>query len=124
MNFTPLNGHIVIRELDADRQTKGGIILPDNAQKKSQRGVVLFAFEPYINKDGERVKPQVKPGDLVLFPKYEGEEFEFGNVKVMILKDSVLRGIFRDDPEPSQDLVADGEMFSMSDGLAVGAVAS
>ncbi len=95
MLFTPLNGHVVIREQDAERTSRGGIVLPDSAQKKSCKGTVVAVYEPYEDPDGAH-DPKVNPGDVVLFPKYAGEEFSFDGEKVMLLKESLILGICRE----------------------------
>lgn len=91
MKLIPENGRVVVKRLDAETVTPGGIVLPDNAQKKSQKGEVL-AVNSYRNKDGKTVEPLFSVGDTVLFGLYAGEEFVLpdGEKVLFIQEDSIL----------------------------------
>jgi len=93
MIFKPLNGQVVVKRTSAEKVTRGGIVLPDNAQKESQIGTVKAVFEPYTDADGKHHESQVSVGDVVLFPKYEGEEFTFDDEKVLLMKHTAIRGV-------------------------------
>lgn len=98
MIFTPLNGQVVVKRKNSESVTRGGIVLPDNAQKESQEGTVLAVFSEYTDADGKTHRPQVDVGDRILFPKYEGEEFDMPPWgKVLLMKGTAIRGIIRDE---------------------------
>ena len=74
MAIKPLGDRILLKVLEAEEKTKGGIYLPDTAKEKPQEGKVIAVGEGKILKDGTRKKPEVKVGDIVLFGKYSGTE--------------------------------------------------
>ncbi|MFH0877805.1 MAG: co-chaperone GroES [Candidatus Omnitrophota bacterium] len=74
MNFQPLGDRIVIKPLEAESKTKGGILLPDTAKEKPQEGKVLAVGKGKILDNGTVQKPEVKEGDVVLYGKYSGTE--------------------------------------------------
>ena len=73
-SLRPLEDRVVLKVLDAEEKTAGGILLPDSAQEKPQRGKITAVGEGKINKDGKRMKLDVKKGDVVLFGKYAGSD--------------------------------------------------
>ena len=75
MKVRPLGDRIVIRRFDADEKTAGGIILPDSARNKPQKGKVLSVGPGKLLKDGTRKPLQIKEGDVVLFTNWAGDEF-------------------------------------------------
>ena len=90
MYLKPLNGRLVVKRLDAETESPGGIILPDMAQKQNQRGLVFSASE-WVDPHGNVRTPDVGPGDEILFPKYVGEEILIGSDKYLLIKhDDVL----------------------------------
>lgn len=72
----PLADRVLIEVKEEETKTKGGILLPDTAQKKSQKGVVIAVGEGKYNDNGQRIPMEVKVGDEVLFAKYSGTEIE------------------------------------------------
>jgi chaperonin GroES len=76
MNVKPLGDRIVIRRFEADDKTAGGILLPDSAKNKPQKGKVLAVGPGRLLKDGSRRELQVKEGDTVLFTNWAGDEFK------------------------------------------------
>ncbi len=76
MKVRPLGDRIVIRRFDADEKTAGGIILPDSARNKPQKGKVLSVGPGKLLKDGTRKPLQIKEGDVVLFTNWAGDEFK------------------------------------------------
>lgn len=72
----PLADRVLIKVVEAEEKTKGGILLPDTAQKKSQRGEVLAVGPGKISDNGTRIPLDLKPGDKVLFAKYAGTDIE------------------------------------------------
>src|SRR5258708_4651935 len=96
MRFRPMNGRCVVRRLDPEKISAGGIILPDTAQKKSELGQVLEVCDEW-DRDGKTYTSKLEPGDIVLSSKYVGEEFTVdGRLKVLLIKEedilSVLDG--------------------------------
>ena len=91
MNLRPLYDRIVVKRIDEQETTRNGIIIPDSAKEKPQRGTVIAAGNGKINDDGERVTLDVKAGDLILFGKYSGHEIKLDGVEYLIMKeDDVL----------------------------------
>jgi len=76
MNLKPIGDRIIVRRETASETTKGGILLPDNAKNKPQRGTVLAVGPGRQKKDGTRVPMQLKVGDSVLFTSWAGDEFK------------------------------------------------
>ena len=87
MNLQPIGDRIIVRRESSDAKSAGGILIPDAAQKKPQRGVILAVGPGRLNKKGERQPLQLKVGDKVLFTSWAGDEFkdrkEAGEVLVM-----------------------------------------
>ena len=87
----PLNDHIVVKRLEQESVSKGGIIIPDTAKEKPAKGVVMAVGAGKRAKDGTRLSPEVKAGDIVLFGKYSGSEVKLNGEEYMILReDDVL----------------------------------
>ena len=94
MHVTPLHDRILVQRVDEGAQQIGGIIVPDSAKEKPQRGKVIAAGNGRVNDDGERVKLDVKAGDTILFGKYSGQEIKLDGVEYLIIKeDEVLAAI-------------------------------
>jgi chaperonin GroES len=91
MNVTPLHDRLIVHRIDEGEQTVGGIIVPDNAKEKPQRGTVLAVGLGKIKEDGSRQPPDVKNGDTVLFGKYSGQEIKIDGEDYLIMReDDVL----------------------------------
>ena len=89
--FTPIEDRVLIRPLEAESVTAGGIVLPDAAQEKPQRGAVLAAGPGRLGKDGKRLEMPVSPGDEVIYGKYSDNEIEFEGEEFKILRaDEIL----------------------------------
>lgn len=88
MNLKPLDDRIVVEPLSAETTTAGGIVLPDSAQEKPQRGKVRAVGPGRLLESGERSQVNVAIGDEVLFSKYGGMDIEVGGVDVKILRES------------------------------------
>jgi len=94
MHVRPLHDRILVQRLDEGEQHVGGIIIPDSAKEKPQRGTVIAAGKGRLNDAGERVKPDVKAGDTILFGKYSGQEIKLDGVEYLIMKeDDVLAAL-------------------------------
>lgn len=88
MNLKPLDDRVVIEQVDAEETTAGGIVLPDAAQEKSQRGTVVAVGPGRLLESGERCPVSVVVGDQVLFGKYGGTDMEVEGKEVKILRES------------------------------------
>ena len=87
----PLNDHIVVKRLEQESVSKGGIIIPDNAKEKPTKAIVMAVGSGKLGKDGKRIAMGVKAGDVVLFGKYSGSEVKLNGEEYMILReDDVL----------------------------------
>ncbi|HEY8505035.1 MAG TPA: co-chaperone GroES [Gemmataceae bacterium] len=88
LKIRPLDDRIVIEAVEAEEKTTGGILLPDTAKQKPQRGKVLAVGPGKMNDKGERTPPNVKVGDEVLFARYGGSEVELDGKEYKILRES------------------------------------
>ena len=91
MNVRPLHDRLIIQRLEEGEQTIGGIIVPDSAKEKPQRGKVFAVGQGKVRDDGSRQQPDVKDGDTILFGKYSGQEIKIEGEEYLILReDEVL----------------------------------
>jgi chaperonin GroES len=93
MKLRPLDDRVVIKQLDAEEKTSGGIILPDAAKEKPQIGKIVATGPGKLLDDGKRGKMSVKKNDEVIYGKYMGSEIEIDRDKYVILRDSEILGI-------------------------------
>ena len=93
MKFRPLHDRVVIRRLNAEEKTMGGIIIPDTAQEKSMEGEVIAAGPGARNEQGQIVALEVKAGDRILFGKWSGTEVKLDGEELLIMKESDIMGI-------------------------------
>ncbi|AVO45996.1 co-chaperone GroES [Phreatobacter cathodiphilus] len=93
MKFRPLHDRVVVRRIDAEEKTRGGIIIPDTAKEKPQEGEVIAVGPGGRNERGELVPLDVKAGDVVLFGKWSGTEVKIDGVDYLIMKESDIMGI-------------------------------
>ena len=96
MHVRPLHDRILVQRLDEGEQQIGGIIIPDSAKEKPQRGKVIAAGNGRLNDDGERVELDVKAGDTILFGKYSGQEIKLEGVEYLIMKEDEVLGAIED----------------------------
>ena len=93
MKFRPLHDRVVVRAIDADPKTTGGIIIPDTAKEKPQQGEII-AVGPGGRDDAGKLTPiDVKPGDRVLFGKWSGTEVKIDGVEYLIMKETDIMGV-------------------------------
>jgi chaperonin GroES len=93
MNFRPLHDRVVVRRIEEDERTKGGIIIPDTAKEKPQQGEVV-AVGPGARDEKGVVQPlDVKAGDRVLFGKWSGTEVKIDDEELLIMKESDILGV-------------------------------
>jgi chaperonin GroES len=93
MKFRPLHDRVVVKRVEQEEKTKGGIIIPDTAKEKPQEGEVIAVGPGARNEDGEIVPLDVKEGDRVLFGKWSGTEVKIDGEELLIMKESDLLGI-------------------------------
>lgn len=93
MNVKPLDDRILIKQSEAEETTSGGIVLPDTAKEKPQRGKVMAAGPGKPLKDGKYAKMGVKKGDEVYYGKYAGTEIELDDKTYVIVKESDILGV-------------------------------
>ena len=87
LNLRPLGDRVVIKPLEREEVTKSGIVLPDTAKEKPQQGEVLAVGPGRVLDTGERIVPDVKQGEKVLFAKYSGTEFKIDNEDYLFLRE-------------------------------------
>ncbi len=93
MKFTPLHDRVLVRRVEAEEKTAGGIIIPDSAKEKPQEGIVVAAGKGARNEAGERVKLDVAEGDKILFGKWSGTEVKVDGEDLIIMKESDILGV-------------------------------
>ncbi|MDP3370605.1 MAG: co-chaperone GroES [Brevundimonas sp.] len=93
MTFRPLGDRILVRRVEEDAKTPGGIIIPDTAKEKPQQGEVLAVGPGARDKDGRRIEPELKSGQKVLFGKWSGSEVRIDGEDLLIMKESDVLGV-------------------------------
>ena len=93
MKFRPLHDRVVVRRLDGEEKTAGGIIIPDTAKEKPQQGEVVAAGPGARGEDGKLVALDVKKGDKVLFGKWSGTEVKIDGQDLLIMKEADILGV-------------------------------
>lgn len=101
LSLKPLGDRVVIEPIEQEEITAGGIVLPETAKEKPQRGTVIAVGPGTRDDDGDRIALDVKAGDIVLYAKYAGTEFKVDGKKLLILKESDLLAIVEGD-EPKK----------------------
>lgn len=89
----PLQDRVLVKRLEAEEKTEAGIIIPDTAKEKPQKGEVVAVGSGKVLENGTKVNLTVKPGDKVLFSKYAGTEIEMNNEEYLIMKEDDILGI-------------------------------
>jgi chaperonin GroES len=93
MKLKPLADRVVVKPLEDEDKTPGGIILPDTAKEKPMKGEIISAGPGSLNEKGERVKLEVKKGDVVIYGKFSGTDFKMDNLDYLILRESDILAI-------------------------------
>ncbi len=93
MKVKPLQDRILIKRIEEEQKTKGGIIIPDAAKEKPQEGIVVAVGDGKVLDSGQRVAPEVKPGDKILFGKYSGTEIKVDGEEHLILREDDILAI-------------------------------
>jgi chaperonin GroES len=93
MNLKPLGDRLVVKPLEQEEEKRGGIIIPDTAKEKPEKGEVVAVGPGRLLDSGQRVPPEVKKGDKVLFGKYAGTEVKLNGQEVMILREEDVMAV-------------------------------
>lgn len=93
MTFRPLGDRILVRRVEEDAKTPGGIIIPDTAKEKPQQGEVLAVGPGARDKDGRRLEPELTAGQKILFGKWSGSEVRIDGEDLLIMKESDVLGV-------------------------------
>ncbi len=93
MAFTPLHDRVLVRRVEGDEKTKGGLIIPDSAKEKPAEGEVVSVGAGAKDDDGKRVAMDVKAGDRILFGKWSGSEITLDGEELLIMKESDILGV-------------------------------
>ena len=93
MHFRPLHDRVLVRRIDAEEKTAGGIIIPDTAKEKPQEGEIVASGPGGRGEQGQLIPIDVKPGDRVLFGKWSGSEVKIDGEELLIMKESDILGV-------------------------------
>lgn len=93
MTFTPLHDRVLVRRIESDEKTSGGLIIPDTAKEKPQEGEVVSVGAGAKDEAGARIAMDVKAGDKILFGKWSGTEIKLDGEELLIMKESDILGI-------------------------------
>ena len=93
MAFTPLHDRVLVRRVESDEKTAGGLIIPDSAKEKPAEGLVVSVGAGARDDDGDRIAMDVKEGDKILFGKWSGTEVSVDGEDLLIMKESDILGI-------------------------------
>jgi chaperonin GroES len=93
MAFTPLHDRVLVRRLEGEEKTAGGLIIPDSAKEKPAEGEIVSVGAGARDEDGDRIAMDVKAGDKVLFGKWSGTEITLDGEELLIMKESDILGL-------------------------------
>jgi len=93
MKIRPLQDRVIVKRLEEEEKTKGGIIIPDSAKEKPQEGKVIAVGKGKKTEDGKVIPPDVKVGDKILFGKYSGSEVKIEGEELLIMREEDILGI-------------------------------
>ncbi len=93
MAFKPLHDRVLVKRVESDEKTKGGLIIPDSAKEKPAEGEIVAVGEGARKDSGELIPPSVKAGDRILFGKWSGTEVTLDGKELLIMKESDILGI-------------------------------
>ncbi|MBL7688334.1 MAG: co-chaperone GroES [Bdellovibrionaceae bacterium] len=94
MNVRPLHDRILVRRMAEEEKTAGGIIIPDSAKEKPQRGEIVATGKGRVTEDGKILPLEVKIGDKVLFSKYSGTELKLDGAEYLMMREEDILGVF------------------------------
>ncbi|MEX5729786.1 chaperonin GroES [Rhodovulum iodosum] len=93
MPFTPLHDRVLVRRIEGEAKTSGGLIIPDTAKEKPQEGEIVSVGAGAKDEDGDRIAMDVKAGDRILFGKWSGTEIKLDGEDLVIMKESDILGV-------------------------------
>jgi len=93
MNFRPLHDRVVVKRIEGEEKTKGGIIIPDNAKEKPQEGEIVAVGPGVRDESGKLMPLDLKAGDRILFGKWSGTEVKIDGQELLIMKESDVMGV-------------------------------
>ena len=102
MKFRPLHDRVVVKRIDADQKTAGGIIIPDTAQEKPSQGEIIAVGPGGRDESGKLTPIDVKVGDVVLFGKWSGTEVKIDGEELLIMKESDVMGVIEGQAKPAR----------------------
>ena len=105
MTVKPLHDRIIVQRIDEGEQSAGGIIIPDSAKEKPQRGRVIAAGDGKSNAEGKRVPLDVKAGDRILFGKYAGQEIKLDGDEFLIMREEDVLAVVEDHDQPTASVM-------------------
>ena len=97
MNVRPLHDRIIVKRLDEGEQKIGGIIIPDSAKEKPQQGKILAVGDGKMTEDGRRITMDVRPGNVILFGKYSGQDIKIDGEDYLIVKEDEVLAVIETD---------------------------
>ena len=97
MNLRPLHDRIVVRRLESGEENVGGIIIPDSAREKPQRGTVIAVGNGVVREGGTRLALDVKPGDVILFGKYTNQEIKLDGEDYLVMREDEVLAVIEPD---------------------------
>jgi chaperonin GroES len=97
MNVRPLHDRIIVQRLDEGEQKIGGIIIPDSAKEKPQQGKILAVGDGKVTEEGKRIAMDVRPGNIILFGKYSGQEIKIDGEDYLIVKEDEVLAVIETD---------------------------
>lgn len=95
MKLRPLNDRVIVQRMESEQKTKGGIIIPDTAKEKPQKGKVIAVGEGKPGENGKRIPLNVKEGDIVLFSKYAGNEVTIDDQEYLIMREEDILAVIQ-----------------------------
>ena len=102
MKFRPLGDRVVVKRVQEETKSAGGIIIPDTAQEKPQEGEVIAVGPGGRDEKGDRITPEVKVGNRILFGKWSGTEVKVDGAELLIMKESDIMGVLEGKPTASR----------------------
>ena len=102
MSFRPLHDRVVVKRIEQEEKSKGGIIIPDTAKEKPQEGEIIAAGPGARDESGKLVPLDVKAGDKILFGKWSGTEVKIDGEELLIMKESDIMGVIEGTPSSSK----------------------
>ncbi|MCJ7640319.1 MAG: co-chaperone GroES [Desulfobacterales bacterium] len=102
MKIRPLQDRVIVKRLEEEEKTKGGIIIPDTAKEKPQEGKVIAVGKGKVTDEGKLIPMDVKAGDRILFGKYSGSEVKIEGEEHLIMREDDILGVIEGKPERSK----------------------